>query len=212
MNELIKINKNQEGMDTVNARELHEFLEITSEFRDWIKNQIKSIGFEENIDYTIMGGKNLHPIIEDKFLSSTKEYYVTVDMAKELSMLTRSEKGKEARKYFIDCEMKLVKIKENLPAMIKENQTSEILLQKTKEQYYKLLSSNRRQHHQLQRLTDSSHMLSSDMQNLGSTVKKGNKKQVIELKDMAILADMIVDRLDVRISEIIEDLNRISNE
>jgi phage anti-repressor protein len=99
MNELIKVQKNDDGRQVVSARELHDFLEVGSRFNDWFNNMLK-YGFEENIDYTsftknlVSGGK-------------TKEYALTLDMAKELSMIQRSDKGKQARKYFIDCEKKL---------------------------------------------------------------------------------------------------------
>lgn len=82
---------------TVNARELHAFLEVKSEFRNWIKNRIDGVGFTEGTDYVTIG-KNLPNG------GKSKEYYVSVSMAKELAMLERNEKGKQARLYFIECE------------------------------------------------------------------------------------------------------------
>ncbi|MGI8390551.1 phage antirepressor KilAC domain-containing protein [Brucella anthropi] len=84
-------------IQTVNARELHAFLEVSTRFNDWINNRIRDFGFVENEDFVtltenlVSGGKR-------------KEYHLSIDMAKELSMVERNEKGKQARQYFIECE------------------------------------------------------------------------------------------------------------
>ncbi|WP_019223382.1 phage antirepressor Ant [Bartonella rattaustraliani] len=96
---LINVNQTQidgEFVQTVNARELHAFLEIKSEFRNWIKNRIKECKFCENIDF----------ITAVNFYrgAQMKEYHITLDMAKHLSMIERNDKGHEAREYFIECE------------------------------------------------------------------------------------------------------------
>lgn len=86
-----------ETIETVNARELHAFLEVKTRFNDWIKNRIKEYGFVENVDFVtltenlVSGGQR-------------QEYFLTLDMGKEISMVERNAKGKEARKYFIACE------------------------------------------------------------------------------------------------------------
>ena len=88
------------AVETVNARELHAFLEVQTRFNDWIKNRIEQYDFVENQDFTTVtknlenGGRSI-------------EYHTTLDMAKELSMVERTEKGKQARKYFIECEKRL---------------------------------------------------------------------------------------------------------
>ena len=106
MNELIKLNEqtiNNEMVQTVNARELHGFLESKQDFSTWIKNRIEQYDFVENQDFI-----KLHKKME---LSKTGqmgiEYHITLDMAKELAMVERNEKGKQARQYFIECERKL---------------------------------------------------------------------------------------------------------
>ncbi|GAA5102161.1 antA/AntB antirepressor family protein [Bartonella acomydis] len=107
MNTLIEITEQtvgQETVQTVNARELHAFLEITSKFADWIKNRIKECNFQENIDF-IGFSKNL-----EKGGRPSIEYYLTLDMAKHLSMIERNDKGHEARQYFIKCEKLLKKV------------------------------------------------------------------------------------------------------
>lgn len=100
MNELIKIEPAEIGGETIqtcNARDLHAFLEVKSNFRDWIKNRIDDFDFKENHDYVTFA-KNLakgRPSVE---------YFLRLNMAKELSMVERTAKGKEARRYFIQCE------------------------------------------------------------------------------------------------------------
>ncbi|WP_375704439.1 antA/AntB antirepressor family protein [Bartonella sp. AD328YNZD] len=107
MNTLIPILEqviDQETVQTVNARDLHAFLEITSKFADWIKNRIKECNFRENIDF-IGFSKNL-----EKGGRPSIEYHITLDMAKHLSMIERNDKGHEARQYFIKCERLLKQV------------------------------------------------------------------------------------------------------
>ena len=102
-NELIPLQPqtiNGNAVETVNAKELHEFLEVRSKFADWIKNRISEYDFTVNQDFTTVS-KNLENG------GRSIDYYITLDMAKELSMVERNEKGKQARKYFIECEKKL---------------------------------------------------------------------------------------------------------
>jgi phage anti-repressor protein len=99
MKKLIALNKseiNGSEIQTVNARELHAFLESKQEFRHWIKNRIDQYGFVENQDF----------ITSENFIrgGTAIDYHLTFDMAKELAMVERNEKGKQARQYFIKCE------------------------------------------------------------------------------------------------------------
>ena len=105
MNQLIKITE-KEGKQLVSARELHEFLESGQDFTTWIKNRIEKYGFVENEDFT------LHKFMAGK--AWKHDYAITVEMAKELSMVENNEKGSQARKYFIQCEKEL---KENVQAL-----------------------------------------------------------------------------------------------
>lgn len=99
--ELIKITE-QNGERAVNARELHQFLEVETRFNDWISRRIEEYQFIEKQDFEVLlkneknsnGGRPL------------KEYIISIDMAKELSMVERNEKGKLARLYFIEMEKK----------------------------------------------------------------------------------------------------------
>ena len=100
---LIPISENN-GKQAVSARDLHAFLESKQDFSTWIKNRIEKYDLVENEDYvtapqiygTANGGH-----------STRLEYALTIDAAKELSMVEGNERGKEARKYFIACEKKL---------------------------------------------------------------------------------------------------------
>jgi len=103
MNELIKVNHekiNDQHVKTVNARELHAFLEIGKDFSNWIKSRIKKYGFTEDQDFVCSpvlasSGRGGHNALD---------YHLSLDMAKEISMVERNAKGKEARQYFIECE------------------------------------------------------------------------------------------------------------
>jgi anti-repressor protein len=95
--ELIKLTKNEQGIETVNARELHAFLEVKTRFNDWIANRIYEFGFAANKDFVSL---------TENLVSGGKQnvFHISIDMAKELSMLERNDKGKQARLYFIECE------------------------------------------------------------------------------------------------------------
>ena len=95
------------AVETVNARELHAFLEVRSKFADWIKNRIEQYDFVENQDFLVVTEKKVTMTDAGEKATLIKEYYITLDMAKELAMVERTEKGKQARQYFIECERKL---------------------------------------------------------------------------------------------------------
>ena len=88
-----------QGAFPANVKFLFDFLEIDTKFSDWINRRINHYDFIKNQDY----------IIKEVFTGRRprKEYYVTLDMAKELCMVENNEKGRQARRYFIDCEKRL---------------------------------------------------------------------------------------------------------
>lgn len=92
-----------DATQTVNARELHTFLEAGKDFSTWIRDRIQQYGFLENQDYIVFANFGENP----KGGRPAKEYAITLDMAKEMSMVERNEKGREARRYFIACEKAL---------------------------------------------------------------------------------------------------------
>jgi anti-repressor protein len=96
MHELIHIN-DEAGKQTVNARELHAFLEVGKDFSTWIKGRIEQYDFVENEDYVVTKSIPQNG-------GSVIDYHISLDMAKELAMVQRNDKGKQARRYFIECE------------------------------------------------------------------------------------------------------------
>ena len=96
MNELLKINYNNNRI-TVSARELHEFLEATERFSSWFERMVK-YGFVEGVDY--LGCKVFNTLANQELV----DHILKLDMAKEISMIQRNEKGKQIRKYFIEVE------------------------------------------------------------------------------------------------------------
>jgi len=104
MEEIIKITE-KDGRKAVNARELHAFLESKQEFANWIKGRIEKYGFVENQDYSSFD----NIVKRENGATVRKEYALSLDMAKELSMVENNEKGRLARKYFIECEKVAIK-------------------------------------------------------------------------------------------------------
>lgn len=104
MTALIKITETN-GQRAVNARELHQFLEVNTKFTTWIERRIEEYGFIENEDFVCLS-QNWETQRKDgqRGIAKSKEYALSLDMAKELSMVERTERGREARRYFIEME------------------------------------------------------------------------------------------------------------
>ena len=101
MNELLKINYETE-QPTVSARELYEGLEIKTAFKDWFP-RMAAYGFEENQDFILVAQKRATNNPKNP-VAIYNDYQISVDMAKQICMIQRSEKGKLYRQYFIDLE------------------------------------------------------------------------------------------------------------
>ncbi len=98
MNELLKVNYGNDRI-TLSARELHEFLGIGTEFRKWFP-RMTEYGFSEGNDFRRVSQKCPTPGgVQEK-----ADYEITLDMAKEIAMIQRSDKGKEVRQYFLELE------------------------------------------------------------------------------------------------------------
>jgi phage anti-repressor protein len=84
----------------VNARELHKFLESRREFAHWIKYRLERYSFLEGDDFLIVLAKSTggRPAIE---------YFLTISTAKEIAMLENNQKGRQVRRYFIECENRI---------------------------------------------------------------------------------------------------------
>ncbi len=101
MNQLIKTTTNDNGEIIVSGRELHEFLEVGTRYDTWFERMI-GYGFVEGVDYVEIAEK-----VDAQKRARTYEqvnHALKLDMAKELSMIQRNEKGKQARQYFIEIE------------------------------------------------------------------------------------------------------------
>lgn len=96
MNELIKVTYDSER-PTISGRDLHAALEVKTAYKDWFPRMCE-YGFTEGVDYTPLIFE--HPQNKQPFT----DHQLTIDMAKEICMLQRSEKGKQFRQYFIEIE------------------------------------------------------------------------------------------------------------
>lgn len=110
MNELIKTFKQKDGSVAVDGRDLHDFLEVETPYRIWIQRMIE-YGFTENVDFIGFEQKSTKPIksftgkkVKPQGGRPQTNHALTLDMAKELSMIQRTPKGKRAREYFIHME------------------------------------------------------------------------------------------------------------
>lgn len=132
MNELIPTQQNDKNEILVTGRDLHEFLEVKSKYLDWLKRMVE-YGFTENVDFI-----SKIELAQNKEGSRTVQrelvnHHIKIDMAKEISMLQRNEKGKQARQYFIEIEKRW-----NSPEMIVQR-----ALQIQKDKIFKLETENK---------------------------------------------------------------------
>lgn len=99
---LIPIYEDDHRERVVNARELYEFLEVSTRFNDWIERRIKKYGF--------MAGQDFYSLLSKSTGGRpSTEYYLTIDTAKELSMVENNERGRQVRRYFIEVEKRFRK-------------------------------------------------------------------------------------------------------
>ena len=95
MNEIIKVNYDNDR-PTVLARDLHDFLEVKTAFKDWFPRMCE-YGFSEGTDFCSF-------LSESTGGRPAQDAQLTIEMAKEICMLQRNERGKQARQYFIQLE------------------------------------------------------------------------------------------------------------
>lgn len=95
MNELIKVDYSTDR-PTISARELHEFLEVKTAYKDWFPRMCE-YGFAEGQDFCSF-------LSESTGGRPAQDAQLTIDMAKEICMLQRNDKGKQARQYFLQLE------------------------------------------------------------------------------------------------------------
>lgn len=99
MNELFNVTTNGDKL-TLSARELHKELNIAGRFSRWFE-QMSEYGFEENVDFTSVQNCT---VVNNGATRELQDYRITLDMAKEIAMLQRNEKGKEIRRKLIELE------------------------------------------------------------------------------------------------------------
>lgn len=101
MNELMRVNYTQDE-PTVSGRELHECLEVKTKYKDWFP-RMKEYGFTENQDFTLVAQKRATNNPKNPY-TEIIDHQITIPMAKEICMIQRTEKGKQARQYFLAIE------------------------------------------------------------------------------------------------------------
>ena len=121
--ELIKIYKG----NLVNARELHNYVVVQArggqkgeDFSNWIRRML-AFDFKLDEDYTTVGYNYKGEVIEENGVAkssesdnqrvSKRDYYLTLDCAKQIAMIQNNDKGREVREYFIQCEKAFRQIK-----------------------------------------------------------------------------------------------------
>lgn len=101
MGELIRIDENNK----VDGRELYEFLQVKTPYTIWFERMCE-YGFMENVDFWT-ANKNVIRVDGVEMPQKKIDHELTISMAKELCMIQRTERGKQARLYFIECEKRL---------------------------------------------------------------------------------------------------------
>ncbi len=117
MEELIKVQINENNEQLVSARELHEKLKVNTKYNDWF-TRMCDYGFIENQDYITVSQKK---VTAQGNTSNYNDHILKLDMAKEICMIQRTEIGKQFRQYFIECERRLKEQSQfRLPTTYKE--------------------------------------------------------------------------------------------
>lgn len=99
MNAILQIKQNENMEPVISGRQLHEFLEVKEKYTQWFDRMV-AYGFEENTDFMSYSEKTEKP----QGGRPSIDHMIKIDMAKELSMIQRTEKGKQARQYFLQVE------------------------------------------------------------------------------------------------------------
>lgn len=129
------IQENKDLQQAVSARELHKSLESTERFSSWFARQLQ-YGFDEGIDF--IGCKTFNALANQEL----QDYFISIDMAKEVAMIQRTKVGKRVRQYFIDCEKKATVSTPAIPQTFAEalqlaaDQARQLELAKPKIQHY----------------------------------------------------------------------------
>lgn len=113
MNELIPLTE-RDGVQAVMGRDLHAFLGVGAEYRHWFPRMVE-YGFDEGKDYAVKNDRVHDSLGRER---SATNHVVTLDMAKEIAMIQRTERGKQARQYFIEVEKRARQVEELTPEQL----------------------------------------------------------------------------------------------
>ncbi len=102
-NQLVPVQENDNGEVVIRGRQLHQVLEIKTEYAKWF-SRMTEYGFEENIDFNSVKIDEVRLEGNRQVTRQVTDHIISLDMAKEISMIQRSEPGKKARQYFIQVE------------------------------------------------------------------------------------------------------------
>jgi len=103
LNELINIKTSETGEPSVSGRELHEFLGVTTRYNDWFPRMVE-YGFTEGKDFNLLKNEQVRFEGKREVTRELIDHLLTIDMAKEIAMIQRTDRGKQARQYFIQVE------------------------------------------------------------------------------------------------------------
>lgn len=123
---IVKNAMNGEQINTVDARSLHRELEVNKDFSDWIKSQIERAQLFKGEDFEVVPQKGENPLGGRPSI----DYALTIDAAKNISMMSATEKGKQVRRYFIEAEKAL---RHNPTALMTRGDVARLLLESEQE-------------------------------------------------------------------------------
>lgn len=141
--------EDRNGQQAVNARHLYAWLEIGREFTNWMKDQINRCDLVENQDFEVFSKKGVNP----QGGRPSTEYALSIDAAKEISMMSQTDKGKQARRYFIECE----RIAKN-PVQALTRKELAMMVVKAEEEKERLQLENKQQQIEITTLTSKTEM------------------------------------------------------
>lgn len=102
------------------ARTLHAFMQVKRDFTTWVKGRIRKFGFVAGEDFITISRS---PELGSGNRGAATDYHLTLDMAKELSMVENNAQGRAARRYFIECERKAMAASQPTPYTVQPSDT-----------------------------------------------------------------------------------------
>lgn len=102
MEEIIKVTYDNDK-PTVSGRDLHEFLGVKTAYKDWFP-RMREYGFVEGVDFNPLNFERVQKEGARMVSRTVEDHQITIEMAKEIGMIQRNDKGKQIRQYFIEIE------------------------------------------------------------------------------------------------------------